>query len=166
MGTNSLTEPVLFALTTCLKPRGYVKSGSTFRLRSPEIVSIVSMQSSTSSTSALAKVTINLGIHVLALQDPQRPEKNPSTSSAHWHQRIGQLMPEKNDVWWSIHTIDEAGSVAAEVVRRVEQFGLPALAQVSTVPALQQLWVSGHSPGITDGQRVRYLQQLAEAVAS
>jgi hypothetical protein len=166
MGTNSLLEPVLVAMTAALKPHGYAKSGSTFRLRNADTVSIISLQSSTSNTSALAKVTVNLGVHVPALQDPQRPEANPSAWSAHWHQRIGHLLPDNSDVWWSIRTVAEGRLVAAEVVRCVEQVGLPALAQVSTVAALQQLWKSGRSPGLTGGQRAQYLQQLVQASAS
>lgn len=166
MGTKPLTEPVLAALSACLKPRGFVKSGSTFRQRNSDTICIVSLQSSTSSTAALAKVTVNLGVHVPALQDPQRPEKNPSSSSTHWNQRIGHLMPENNDIWWSIHSIEEAGLVASEIARCVERFGIPALAEVSTVSALQKLWQSGRSPGLTDGQRARHLRELAQAVAS
>jgi hypothetical protein len=75
---------------------------------------------------------------------------------------IGHLMPEQRDIWWSSATVGESSSVAAEIVRCVEQFGLPALAQVSTVPALRRLWESGCSPGLTDHQRARYLQQLRQ----
>jgi hypothetical protein len=161
-----LAEPILVALKACLKPHGYSKSGSTFRLRSSETVSIISLQSSTSSTAVLAKVTVNLGVHILALQDPERSEKNPSVWSTHWNHRIGHLMPENNDVWWSIHNTAEAVSVATEIARCVEQYGLPALAQVATVQALRQLWESGRSPGLTEGQRIRHLQELAELEAS
>ena len=164
MGTRSLLEPVVVALTTALKPLGYAKSGSTFRLHNSDTIFIISLQSSTSSTSALAKVTVNLGVHVPVLQDPQ--QTSSSSWSAHWHQRIGHLLPEKDDIWWSIRTVEESRSAAAEIVRCVEQFGLPALAQVSTVPAIQRLWESGHSPGLTGGQRARYLHQLAETSAS
>lgn len=164
MATRSLVEPVLVALTAALKPRGYAKSGSTFRLHNSDTIFIISLQSSTSSTSALAKVTLNLGAHIPVLQDPQ--QRNPSSWSAHWHQRIGHLLPEKEDLWWSISTAEESRSVAAEIVRCVEQFGLPALAQVSTVSAIRRLWESGRSPGLTSGQRARYLQQLAEISAS
>jgi hypothetical protein len=164
METRSLLDPVLVALTAALKARGYAKSGSTFRFHNADTIFIISLQSSTSSTSAMAKVTVNLGVHIPVLQDPQ--QKNPSSWSAHWHERIGHLLPEKDDVWWSIRTVDESRSVAAEIVRCVEQFGLPALAQVSTVSAIQRLWESGRSPGLTGGQRARYLQQLAETSAS
>jgi hypothetical protein len=164
MGTTSLLDPVLMALTAALKLLGYAKSGSTFRLHNAGTISIISLQSSTSSTSAMAKVTVNFGVHVLVLQDPQ--QRNPFSWSAHWHQRIGHLMPQKDDIWWSIRTMEESRAVAAEIVRCVEQFGLPALAQVSTVPAIQRHWESGSSPGLTIGQRARYLQQLAEIPAS
>jgi hypothetical protein len=149
-----------------LKPRGYVKGGSAFRLRNSDTICIISLQGSASSTSTLAKVTVNLGVHVPALQDPQRPEKNPSVSSSQWRQRIGHLMPENEDIWWSIHSAEEAMSVATVIARCIEQFGLPALAEVSTVQALQRLWESGSSPGLTEGQRIRHLQELAQVVAS
>ena len=165
MGTESLLKPVLTVLSATLKPRGYVRSGSTVRLRNSDTVCIISLQSSTSSISALAKVTVNLGVHVPAFQGPERPEESPSTWSTHWHQRIGHLLPAKDDVWWSIHTVEEGTSIAAEIVGCIERFGLPALAQVSTLSALRQLWESGRSPGLTQAQRVRFLQQLAEAEA-
>lgn len=166
MGTKLLIKPVLVVLSAALKPRGFAKSGFTFRLRNLDTISIVSIQSSTSSASALAMVTVNLGVHVPALQDPQRPDKNPSAWSVHWHQRIGHLLPQKSDVWWSIRSVQEGNTAAAEIVRCVEEFGLLALAEISTVAALQRLWESGRSPGLTAGQRARYLQQLAGAAAT
>jgi hypothetical protein len=166
MGTGSLIEPILVALGALLKPRGYVKSGSTFRLRNSNTVSIIALQSSTSSTSSLARVTVNLAVHVPALEDSQRRKRHPSVWSAHWRQRIGHLMPEKNDTWWVVHSANEGRQVAEEIARCVEQFGLPAVTQLSTLAALQQLWQSGRGPGLTEGQRVRYLQQLAEAATS
>ncbi len=165
MGTESLLKPVLAALTAILKPRGYVRTGSTFRLRNSDTVCIISLQSSTSSTSALARVTVNLGVHVPALQDSERPEESPSAWSSHWQQRIGHLLPEKKDVWWSIHSVEEGSLIATEIVGCMERFGLPALTQLSTVSALRRLWESGCSPGLTEAQRVRFLQQLAEAAA-
>jgi len=163
---NPLAEPTLLALKASLKPHGYSKNGSTFRLRSNETVRVISLQSSTKSTSVFAKVTVNLGVHVLALQDPERPEKNPSVWSPHWNQRIGHLMPENRDIWWSIYSAQESVSVASEIARCVEQYGLPSLAQVATVKALRQLWESGRSPGLTEVQRIRHLQKLAHVVAS
>ena len=165
MKPKSLIEPALVALSAELKLRGYAKSGSTFWLRNSDITFIISLQSSTSNISGLAKVTVNLGACIPALQDPQRLGTRPSVWSAHWHQRIGHLMPEKSDIWWSIRSVEEGRSIASEIVRCVQQFGLPALAQVSTVSALQRLWESGCSPGLTEAQRVRYLQELAEAAA-
>jgi hypothetical protein len=165
MKAKPLIDPVLLALAVLLRSRGYIKSGSTFRLRTLDTIFIISLQSSDSSTSTLAKVTVNLGVHVPALQDPQRPEKNPSASSVHWHERIGRLMPEKRDIWWSIHSAEEAASVAPIITRCVEQFGIPALAEVSTVQALKRLWESGCSPGLTEVQRVRHLQALSQVVA-
>jgi hypothetical protein len=166
MGTKAFTQPILVALNACLEPRGFTKSGSTFRLRTEDTICIVSLQSSTSSTSLFAKVTVNLGVHIPALQDAERPETNPSVWSTHWRERIGNLMPDKSDVWWSIQTTAEADIVASEIAQCVEKFALPALAEISTVSALRKLWQSGSSPGLTEVERVRHLQDLAQAVSS
>ena len=160
MTTKALLEPVLAALSAVLRPQGYRKSGATFRQQRVDTLCIVSLQSSSASTSVHAKVTVNLGVHVPRLQDPQRPEAKPSIWSAHWRERIGFLMPEHEDIWWSIRTAADAASVATVIARNVEQHGLPALDRVASVSALRQLWESGRSAGITEGQRIRYLQEL------
>ncbi|HEY1487919.1 MAG TPA: DUF4304 domain-containing protein [Micromonosporaceae bacterium] len=43
-----------------------------------------------------------------------------------WDRRIGQLMPEPSDRWWRIDVDTDLGSVAADVVAAIRDFGLPA----------------------------------------
>lgn len=155
-------QPTLNAMHQFLKPHGYRKRGSNFVLACADTVRIVQIQSSTETTQGSAKFTVNLGVLVPELVDPERRDEQPSIPAAHWRMRIGSLMPEHSDYWWRASSESEASTAATQVVSALEKFGLPALEQVPSCKALLELWRSGVCPGLTEKQRVRYLQQLSE----
>lgn len=158
-------QPALNAMHQFLKVHGYSKWGSNFQLVGTDAIRMIQLQSSTETTQKSAKFTVNLGVLVPVLLDPERRDEQPSVVSAHWRMRIGELMPERTDYWWRASNEAEAASAAAQVVFALERFGLPALEQVATARALLNLWDSGVGPGLTERQRLRYLQELSERLA-
>ena len=43
-----------------------------------------------------------------------------------WDKRIGLLMPDPADLWWRVDAGTDIGSVAADVIAAIRDFGLPA----------------------------------------
>lgn len=154
---------ILNQLQSRLKPLTFRKSGPTFTRDVGDVIHIVNLQKSTASDSRRVEVTINIGVWVKILA-PVRvgvPDK-ANVWSAHWRERIGHLSPERVDRWWSAATIDEAVLVGRELSARIAILALPKFEHLSSLEAVIALWQSGHSPGLTVGQRDRYLTQLTK----
>jgi hypothetical protein len=161
MTNRSMTAVVQNAVTTILKVHDYHGSSGIFLRHFPEVDHLVSLQKSGTSTSGCIRITVNLGVWVMALA-PIRdgiPDK-PDVWSAHWRQRLGGLMPGQQDTWWTATTDAEAMQVGREIADAIEQYGLPELDGFRTPESLIELWSHGRGPGLTDGQRQRLFTAL------
>ncbi len=138
MSTAPLKNPVLAAMTELLRPLGFRKTGTLFSRAVNDVLHLISLQSSTSSTASSLRATLNIAVWVPALAEANQ---RPDVWSAHWQERIGMLMPEHSDRWWTVTTEQDAQSAGA----------------------LVRLWQSGASPGLTQVQAQRYLHRLNES---
>lgn len=75
-------------------------------------------------------------------------------------------MPEARDVWWIIDSEEKAKAAAQQIGRYVERYLLPTFREVASLSALEALWRSGKSPGLTEKQRCRILERLKNLHAS
>jgi hypothetical protein len=157
MSTASYKNTALAVMAEALRPVGFHKRGSCFERSLTDVVHLVGLQASTSSTAALLRITANLAIWVPSLADGR---DRPDIWSSHWRQRLGELMPERSDRWWTITTEQEAAVAATEITSGLLSYGLPALDSLSSVAALQQVWEAGKSPGLTKTQSQRYVERL------
>src|SRR5579862_131254 len=139
MPTNSYKNTVLAVMADALRPAGFRKRESCFDRRLSDVVHLIGLQASTSSTASLLRVTANLAAWVPSLADGQ---DRPDIWSSHWRQRLGQLMPEHSDRWWSVTNDQEADLAATEMTAALVRYALPILDTVSSVAALQQVWES------------------------
>jgi hypothetical protein len=158
----SFREIVIAAAAVVLSPCGFRKRGSVFWRKLDGLVHLVSVQSSVSSTASVSMVTVNIAIVCESLLDEG---ERTSVSGAHWRERLGHLMPQANDVWWTITTADEAHAAGAEIASALANCGLPALDRIRTPASLLALWQSGRSPGLTKVQVERYAAQLGGGAA-
>ena len=157
----ALKAPVLAQLQAALAPRGFRAAGTLFQRELAEVVHLVELQSTQEENAAHIAVTINLGVFAPALVDPDiRDYIRPSIPQAHWRERIGILMPQRRDKWWSIENAGQAAAVGAEIAVSVEEYGLAPLAKIPDIAALRRIWETGASPGLSDYQRRRYLERL------
>jgi hypothetical protein len=162
MPTFALKAPVLAQLQAALEPHGYRAAGTLFHRELAEVVHLVELQSTQEEGAAQIAVTINLGVFAPALVDPDiRDYIRPSIPQAHWRERIGILMPQRRDKWWSIESVDQAAATGAEIAVSVEEYGLPPLARIPDIAALRRIWETGASPGLSDYQRRRHLERLS-----
>jgi hypothetical protein len=153
---------LLTAMHDVLAPRGFRKSGSTFRRPLSDVVQLVQLQSSTKSTAERLVATVNLAVFSTALEARLGvPVPSPSVPGAHWRERIGHLAPAQDDLWWEVTRPAEAAAAAAELAALLRDVGLPALEGLDSTERLRALWEAGWSPGLTEGQRRRYLDALS-----
>ena len=162
MAATEYKKVILAALAETLGPSGFRKRGSIFTRGRNDVVHLISLQSSTESTAVSLRVTVNLAIWVEALADER---KKPDVSASQWRQRIGSVMPVRNDHWWVARSEAESRSVAAEICSAIQKYGLPALDAVLSTTDLAALWESDRSPGLTAVQARRYQTHLKEKAA-
>ena len=92
MSTADLKEPVISAVRELLRPLGYRKAGAVFRSHVQDVVHLIEIQGSRSSTSERARFTVNVAVFAPELVYPDvREFVKPSVSAAHWRQRLGTL---------------------------------------------------------------------------
>ena len=159
MPTASFKSVILNSMAELLRPVGFRKSGAVFARAVNDVIHLISLQSSTSSTASSVRLTVNVAVWVPTLAEPNQ---RPDVCSSHWNERIGGLMPQRSDRWWTVTSEQESQAAAFEIGTAIKQFALPALAVLETSATLADLWESGASPGLTKFQAHRYLSRLNE----
>ena len=151
------------AVAAVLRPLQFRRKGLVFTRQLGEMVHIVSLQSSVSSTAPLLKITVNLAVFVPSLADDSI---KLGLLSSHWQMRLGFLMPEHIDYWWEVSCDCDAERVASEIIEAIQMYALPQFKQLETRDALVTLWRAGRSPGLTTFQAKRYLDKLEHEPAA
>lgn len=157
-------KDVLNATWAILRDAGYSKRGTCFRIKSDGNVGMIDFQRSSDSSASAIKFTVNLGVvsgELLRRWDPEKDLMKEGISGAHLRERIGVLMPEKEDRWWTVTSLPVA-AIKAEVANLIATLVVPFVRQHAHDSDLIALWRTGRSPGLTEGQRVRNLAMLEE----
>ena len=109
-GTARLDALVASATAPLLREAGFRRTGRTFALHDGDgNWGLVNVQSSSSSSRSRASITANLGVSLGMLRRWEEPEAAeaaeaaPHYSNAHWLRRIGELMADGTDRWWTLH---------------------------------------------------------------
>ena len=89
------------------------------------------------------------------------PLEKASPWAGHLRERIGWLTPERMDKWWDISEDTDVEALASEISGLVAEKGAPYLLQYADKDSLIALWESGRSPGLTETQRLRYLEKFS-----
>ncbi|WP_457356550.1 DUF4304 domain-containing protein [Roseateles sp. P5_D6] len=161
MTPTELKLPIVAAVYALLKPLGYRKSSALFRREIGDVVHLIEVQASVSNKVGDASFTVNIGVFAPELVYADvRDVTSPSIPLAQWRTRLGQLAPESQDLWWCATTRVDAEAAAKDIVERIEKHALPALAALPDLASLGSVWKSGRSPGLTERQRVEFLNRL------
>jgi hypothetical protein len=76
----------------------------------------------------------------------ERPSPNSNYGPWAWQQRIGHLLPDRQDKWWTIDTRASAESVRIEVLDAIRTYALTAIEQqMAQEPREGQKHVGRHS---------------------
>jgi hypothetical protein len=118
-------------LAQALKSAGYRKKGFNFGQDvSTTVVRLVNVQASQWNTAREGEFTINLGVYhrdLAELHDILPPVKSPKVYDCVIQQRIGLIMPERLDHWWSITRSTNIAALGAEVAEVWYEYGKPWL---------------------------------------
>lgn len=140
---------------------GFHRQGLILRVVRQGNAGVIEFQKSTKNTCEKILFTVNLAVICGALLEPdQRSLEKARSIDAHLRQRIGMLMPGHPDKWWEISEVSTVDTLVSEVSEVIATEGAPYVTRYLDVNELVALWESGASPGLTETQRVRYLEKL------
>lgn len=146
-------------LFSCLKEHGFKRKGNNFKMEDLDLDYYIQIQSSSSSTSKIAKLTLNLGIVSKELITKENIT-DPDIGNSHWRQRIGNYRDKPQDYWWIIDSADKAEKASREIVDLIINRVLPEWEQIRSTADLKKIWESGNYSGLTDGQRKYYFELI------
>lgn len=154
---------VIQVTTRCATQLGFRGRGLVLREIRAGNAAIVEFQRSTKSSRGVVIFTINLGVFCGVLRESnQPPPEKARTIHAHLRQRIGALLPGNQDKWWELTEGTDTDALSAEVADLVCVKAVPYLQRYLNTSELVRLWKSGQAPGLTETQRVRYLEKVRQ----
>jgi hypothetical protein len=152
------TSAVAVAGST-LKPRGFRRRGSKLTRTGDEVVSLIEFQRSRHSTAASLTFVINYGVAVLSLLELEGVDAAKLWwTQCHWHGRVSGS--DGTEAWWPVREGDNPDQLATRLIDLVGRQVLPALEEKQVEASLVSLWMTGRSPGLTEGRRLLCLGQL------
>lgn len=155
-----------------LRRHGFTRNGQRFYLQDDGNWGLISFQKSTRSTPLKLMFTVNLGVasaRLLRFFPPARfrvaeGKAKPLDPECHWRQRLGYVLPEKQDEWWSMTSGTDLDQLAGEIQGYLINLAVPQIQKHISDQALLELWLSGESPGLTQLQRLEYLSVLLKGL--
>jgi hypothetical protein len=130
-----------------LKAHGFKKRALTFHRRMGDNFAVLQFQKRRTSTSASVEFTINVGVfsgrvqRALALSTwvPDFADA-PNEPECHLRERIGLLMPERQDTWWAVRHDTNPSELGAKLRAVLETHALPFLAARTSDEGLRDHW--------------------------
>ncbi|MEI2454819.1 MULTISPECIES: DUF4304 domain-containing protein [Lysobacter] len=121
---------VASGLAPLLKSHGFAKAGRSFHRRHGDRWQVVNVQASSGNSAAQARFTLNLGLYipeieVLAGNAPLAGK--PKEYECTLRERIGALMPQARDHWWTLAPDSDPALLAPELADAFAAHGLPWL---------------------------------------
>jgi hypothetical protein len=148
-------------LKQLLNKAGFKGRGNTFILKKDDVWSLINFQKSRKSSITEVIFTVNLGIASSTLFDFYAKEvEQPKIEDCHYQQRIGFLLPQNHDKWWTINSETDMDGLCVELKKILSEYAFIELERYSSNSALRDLWLSDKCPGLTDTQRLMNLTVL------
>jgi hypothetical protein len=138
-----------------MRPLGFKRTGRTYNRASPEeLVQVVNLQitrpdpvpptlrAAGELTAPSDRFTVNLGVWIPEVSDYHQMRPSPKTVQEYDCQvrtRLGSLTPSRADLWWPLD--ERWPDAAAEVVRLLQELGLPWVERFSTRDGVLAGWI-------------------------
>ena len=126
-------------LGAVLKGNGFRKKGFTFHRRSADTCGVIQLQKSRHSTASSISFTINVSVFservqrvLSALMWMPEVVDVPMEAACHVRRRIGSLMPQRQDPWWTIGDVVQASELGAVIRLALEDHAFPFLDALSS----------------------------------
>jgi hypothetical protein len=135
--TKRIRQIVDRGLGPTLRNAGFHRHSADFSRRYVEALHVVNFQLNKWNTKEQGKFTLNIGAHftsVAALifgKDPM--PANPDESRCLLRARVGLLMPEHRDHWWSVTSETNDDAMSEELAAVCSSYVLPWLEQFKTL---------------------------------
>jgi Domain of unknown function (DUF4304) len=157
-------KKLIEAIEIFLKEFDFTKSGQSFYFKKESNIGIINFQKSKNSSSSTISFTINVGISssILRQFNGENISKLPDVEDSHWMNRIGFLLPEKQDHWWEVNDATNLEELKQEIIDIIKNVALPEMFKHITDDDLISHWLSGRSDGLTDLQRCENLVTLVK----
>lgn len=147
-----------------LKSQQFIRRGSKFYRDIGEVIWLIDFQKSRSNTKDVTSFTINLGVFSKTLSSfyvDKSLDKKFIEDDCHIRKRIGYLMKENTDVWFTIEQNTSLEMFGKEICGLLETLAIPFLSQYEDDSSLYNFWVSGEYCGNTELGRLHYILILA-----
>ncbi len=152
---------VLKCVAGKVKDAGFSGHGPVFRILREGNCGLIEFQKSQTNTEERLLFTVNVGIVCGSLLGEKSDKlEKVRIIDAHISERLGMFLPERDDKWWEITSQTEVGFLAAELSELIVTKAVPYILSLINTSAIVSLWQSGKSPGLTKGQRLRFLSRL------
>lgn len=137
--TKSIDAVIALGLAASLKAVGFRKAGRTWHKAIGEDYLIVNVQASSGNVGSDGKFTINLGVYnsEIAKLTGAATQEKPKEYQAIIRERIGPIS-YGHDHWWEIHKNTDLSVVSADVVEKMEKYGLPWLDNHQSISSISQ----------------------------
>jgi hypothetical protein len=157
-----------------LRQAGFHRHGTHFSRQFGDSLQVLNIQSSKWNTSELGRFTINVGVHFSSIatllygKDPM-----PVHPKEFWcllRARVGILMPDERDHWWTVSPNTKIEEMAEEVAAACSDAILPWLGQFKTISGtnwkfrkgiLQHTWAEA-AANLVLGDRTKATQLVEE----
>lgn len=161
MTVKEAFEEVITTVAAKLRPQGFVRRRLALKKVIGESAVIVEFQKSDRSSSSQIIFTINLGVVCGELLDSGIAGlKKAQAIDAHVSDRLGFFLHDPIDTWWEVNESTDRDSLSNGLCDVLLTEAIPYLESYVDRNALIALWESGKAPGLTAGQRARYLARL------
>ncbi|MDP9178986.1 MAG: DUF4304 domain-containing protein [Gemmatimonadota bacterium] len=167
MTTARVFTQLLRSVESILGPAGFARTKRSFWIQSGNNIGIIDVQKSRKSTADRVLFTLNLGVwsdRVGSFVAGGTKSHPPEVDDCHWRERIGFLLPDREDKWWTINESDDAAAVIDDVGPVMESVAVPAVIAHINDDALRDEWLMDKSPGLTNVQRLMYLSILLKEI--
>ena len=165
MTAASAYTQLLKSIERILGRAGFARTKQSFRIESNGNVGIIAVQKSLKSTADRVVFTLNVGVWSSRIAGFAGGSSQPTEiDDCHWRERIGFLLPDREDTWWTIRETDEPATVSDELRPVIEDVVVPAVMAHITDEALRDEWLTGKSPGLTEVQRLMHLAVLLKQI--
>jgi hypothetical protein len=149
-----------------LESKGFRGATDIFRRQYDRNWGLISFQKSVRSDQDAVVFTVNVGTISRRLYEFDGYHVAIDTlrdEHCHWRERLGYLMPERRDIWWTLDRSSNVDELASGLVRLIDRYAIPEMQRYVSDEQLTELWLTGCSPGITDLVRLEHLSVMLKA---